>query len=95
MTDDRQDKVFLSLVTCHLSPVTVLMATRFMDRLIEVGTKALRRGPVSGETLLAPRRQLQRFRASPFDLARQLKSNLKFLILHSVVSDGPGSSTHA
>ena len=54
------------------------MATRFMDLLIEVGTKALRRGPVSGETLLATRRQLQRFRASPFDLARKLKSNLNF-----------------
>jgi len=54
------------------------MATRFMDRLIEVGTKASRREPVSGETLSAARRQLQRLRASPFDFARYLKSNLQF-----------------
>ena len=63
------------------------MATRFMDLLIEVGTKALRRGPVSGETLSALRRQLQRFRASPFDLARKLKSNLNFIALHPVERD--------
>ena len=36
--------------------------------LIEVGTKALRRGLMSGETLRAPRQQLRRLRASAFDL---------------------------
>ncbi len=39
-----------------------------LDRLIEVGTKALRRGLVSGETLRAPRQQLRQPRASAFDL---------------------------
>jgi hypothetical protein len=39
-----------------------------LDRLIEVGTKALRRGLMSGETLRAPRQQLRRLRASAFDL---------------------------
>ena len=49
-------------------------ATKFLrdnpilDRLIEVGTKALRRGLMSGETLRAPRQQLRRLRASAFDL---------------------------
>jgi hypothetical protein len=40
-----------------------------LDRLIEVGTKALRRGLMSGETLRAPRQQLRRLRASAFDLS--------------------------
>ncbi len=40
----------------------------FLDRLIEVGTKALRRELMSGETLRAPRQQLRRLRASVFDL---------------------------
>ena len=35
---------------------------------IEVVTKALRREPVSGETLLTLRQQLRRLRASAFDL---------------------------
>ncbi|MEP6742258.1 MAG: hypothetical protein ABJB61_07140 [bacterium] len=39
-----------------------------LDRFIEVGTKALRRGLMSGETLRAPRQQLRRLRASVFDL---------------------------
>jgi hypothetical protein len=37
-------------------------------RFIEVGTKALRRELMSGETLRAPRQQLRRLRASAFDL---------------------------
>ena len=78
--------------TIYYLPFTIhrlfAMATRFMDRIIEVGTKALRRGPVSGETLSAPRRQLQRLRASPFDLACKFKSNLNIITLRSVVSDG-------
>jgi hypothetical protein len=40
------------------------------DRFIEVGTKALRRELMSGETLRAPRQQLRRLRASAFDLFR-------------------------
>jgi heptosyltransferase I len=48
-----------------------------VDRLIEVNTKALRRWPVSGETLLAPRQQLQRLRASAFDLAIAFQSLLE------------------
>jgi hypothetical protein len=49
------------------------MATRLMKPLIVVGTKVLRRGPVSGETLLTPRQRLQRLRASPFDLLYSTK----------------------
>ena len=56
----------------------ILRDNPLLNRLIEVDTKALRRWPVSGETLLATRRQLQRLRASPFDLARKLNSNLNF-----------------
>jgi hypothetical protein len=41
------------------------------DRFIEVGTKALRRELMSGETLRAPRQQLRRLRASAFDLFRE------------------------
>jgi lipopolysaccharide heptosyltransferase I len=48
-----------------------------VDRLIEVDTKALRRWPVSGETLLAPRQQLRRLRASAFDLALDFQGLLK------------------
>ena len=48
-----------------------------VNRLIEVGTKALRRVPVSGETLLTPRQQLRRLRASAFDLLSTFPSLLK------------------
>src|SRR5215210_7722972 len=48
-----------------------------VDRLIEVDTKALRRWPVSGETLLAPRQQLRRLRASSFDSALDFQGLLK------------------
>ena len=47
----------------------ILRDNLFLDRLIEVGTKALRRGLMSGETLRAPRQQLRRHRASAFDLS--------------------------
>jgi ADP-heptose:LPS heptosyltransferase len=46
----------------------VLRDNPILDRIIEVGTKALRRGLMSGETLRAPRQQLRRLRASAFDL---------------------------
>jgi hypothetical protein len=42
-----------------------------LDRLIEVGTKALRRGLMSGETLRAPRQQLRRLCASAFVLSNK------------------------
>jgi heptosyltransferase-1 len=48
-----------------------------LDRLIEVDTKALRRGLVSGETLRAPRQQLRQLRASAFDLALDFQGLLK------------------
>ncbi|HEY6122673.1 MAG TPA: lipopolysaccharide heptosyltransferase I [Pyrinomonadaceae bacterium] len=48
-----------------------------IDRLIEVDTKALRRGLMSGETLRAPRQQLRRLRASAFDVAIDFQGLLK------------------
>ena len=53
----------------------------FLNRLIEVDTKALRRWPVSGETLLAPRQQLYRLRASAFDLAIDFQGLLKSALI--------------
>ncbi|MBA3321953.1 MAG: lipopolysaccharide heptosyltransferase I [Pyrinomonadaceae bacterium] len=55
----------------------ILRDNPFVDRLIEIDTKALRRWPVSGETLLAPRQQLRRLRASAFDLALDFQGLLK------------------
>src|SRR2546429_865683 len=49
----------------------------FLDRLIEIDTKALRRGLMSGETLRAPRQQLRLLRASAFDLALDFQGLLK------------------
>ena len=49
--------------------VEILRDNPILDRLIEIDTKALRRGLMSGETLRAPRQQLRRLRASAFDLA--------------------------
>lgn len=55
----------------------ILRDNHILDRLIEVDTKALRRWPVSGETLLAPRQQLRRLRASAFDSALDFQGLLK------------------
>src|SRR5215216_3269628 len=55
----------------------ILKDNPLLDRLIEVDTKALRRGLMSGETLRAPRQQLQRLRASAFDLALDFQGLLK------------------
>jgi lipopolysaccharide heptosyltransferase I len=55
----------------------ILRDNPLLDRLIEVDTKALRRWPVSGETLLAPRQQLRRLRASTFDSALDFQGLLK------------------
>src|SRR5215216_2797229 len=55
----------------------ILKDNPLLDRLIEVDTKALRRGLMSGETLRAPRQQLRRLRASAFDLALDFQGLLK------------------
>jgi heptosyltransferase-1 len=55
----------------------ILRDNPILDRLIEVDTKALRRGLMSGETLRAPRQQLRRLRASAFDIALDLQGLLK------------------
>ncbi|HCX28896.1 MAG TPA: lipopolysaccharide heptosyltransferase I [Blastocatellia bacterium] len=55
----------------------ILRDNQFLNRLIEVDTKALRRGSMSGETLRAPRQQLRRLRASAFDLALDFQGLLK------------------
>jgi lipopolysaccharide heptosyltransferase I len=48
-----------------------------LDLLIEIDTKGLRRWPMSGETLRAPRRQFHQLRASSFDLAIDFQGLLK------------------
>src|SRR5713226_1097842 len=55
----------------------ILKDNPLLDRLIEVDTKALGRGLVSGETLRAPRQQLRQLRASAFDLALDFQGLLK------------------
>jgi heptosyltransferase I len=55
----------------------ILRDNPLLESLIEVDTKALRRWPVSGETLLAPRQQLRRLRASAFDLSLDFQGLLK------------------
>ena len=55
----------------------ILKDNPILDRLIEVDTKALRRGLVSGETLRAPRQQLRQLRASAFDVALDFQGLLK------------------
>jgi heptosyltransferase I len=55
----------------------ILRDNQIINRLIEVDTKALRRWPVSGETLLAPRQQLRRLRASSFDIALDFQGLIK------------------
>jgi lipopolysaccharide heptosyltransferase I len=55
----------------------ILRDNHFLETLIEVDTKGLRRGPLSGETLAATRRQLRRLRASPFDLSLDFQGLLK------------------
>ncbi len=55
----------------------ILRDNPLLDRLIEVDTKALGRGLMSGETLRAPRQQLRRLRASAFDVALDFQGLLK------------------
>jgi lipopolysaccharide heptosyltransferase I len=55
----------------------ILRDNPLLDHLIEVDTKALRRGLMSGETLRAPRQQLRRLRASAFDIAIDFQGLIK------------------
>ncbi|MGH9966636.1 MAG: lipopolysaccharide heptosyltransferase I [Pyrinomonadaceae bacterium] len=55
----------------------ILRDNPLLNRLIEVDTKVLRRGLMSGETLRAPRQQLRRLRASAFDIALDFQGLLK------------------
>jgi lipopolysaccharide heptosyltransferase I len=55
----------------------ILKDNPLLDHLIEVDTKALRRGLMSGETLRAPRQQLRRLRASAFDIALDFQGLIK------------------
>src|ERR1043166_3786388 len=56
----------------------ILRSNPILDRLIEIDTKALRRGLMSGETLRAPRQQLRLLRASgAFDLALDFQGLIK------------------
>ena len=59
------------------SSAEILKDNPVLDRLIEVDTKALRRGLMSGETLRAPRQQLRRLRASAFDIALDFQGLIK------------------
>jgi heptosyltransferase I len=59
----------------------ILKDNPLLDRLIEVDTKALRRGLMSGETLRAPRQQLRLLRASAFDLALDFQGLLKSALI--------------
>ncbi|MFN2530505.1 MAG: glycosyltransferase family 9 protein [Pyrinomonadaceae bacterium] len=59
------------------SSAEILRDNPLLDRLIEVDTRALRRGLMSGETLRAPRQQLRRLRASAFDIALDFQGLVK------------------
>ena len=59
----------------------ILRDNPVLDHAIEVDTKALRRAPVSGETLSATRRQLRRLRASAFDFALDFQGLLKSALI--------------
>ncbi len=60
----------------------ILRDNPLLDRLIEIDTKALRRGLMSGETLRAPRQQLRLLRASAaFDLALDFQGLIKSVMI--------------
>jgi lipopolysaccharide heptosyltransferase I len=59
----------------------ILRDNPILESAIEVDTKALRRVPVSGETLSATRRQLRRLRASAFDFALDFQGLLKSALI--------------
>ncbi len=62
----------------------ILRDNPILDRLIEIDTKALRRGLMSGETLRAPRQQLRLLRASAFDLALDFQGLIKSAMIARV-----------
>jgi heptosyltransferase I len=72
-----------ALPNAHISWVVerrssaILRDNPVINHLIELDTKALRRWPASGETLLAPRQQFRRLRASSFDIAIDFQGLLK------------------
>src|ERR1043165_4511043 len=67
----------ISWVVEHRS-AEILRSNPILDRLIEIDTKALGRGLMSGETLRAPRQQLRLLRASgAFDLALDFQGLIK------------------
>src|SRR2546429_6805104 len=60
----------------------ILRDNPLLDRLIEIDTKALRRGLMSGETLRALRQQLRLLRASgAFDLALDFQGLIKSALI--------------
>jgi lipopolysaccharide heptosyltransferase I len=59
----------------------ILRGNPALDHLIEIDTKALRRAPSSGETLLATRWQLKRLRAPAFDVALDFQGLLKSALI--------------
>ncbi|HEX8160261.1 MAG TPA: lipopolysaccharide heptosyltransferase I [Pyrinomonadaceae bacterium] len=59
----------------------ILRDNPLIENLIVADTKALRRVPVSGETLSATRRQLRRLRASAFDSALDFQGLLKSALI--------------
>jgi lipopolysaccharide heptosyltransferase I len=59
----------------------ILRDNPIIENLIVADTKALRRAPVSGETLSATRRQLRRLRASSFDSALDFQGLLKSALI--------------
>jgi lipopolysaccharide heptosyltransferase I len=59
----------------------ILRDNPMIENLIVADTKALRRVPVSGETLSATRRQLRRLRASAFDSALDFQGLLKSALI--------------
>ncbi|HLL76059.1 MAG TPA: lipopolysaccharide heptosyltransferase I [Pyrinomonadaceae bacterium] len=63
------------------SAAEILRDNPVLQTAIEVDTKALRRAPVSGETLSATRRQLRRLRASAFDLSLDFQGLLKSALI--------------
>src|SRR5436190_21248842 len=66
----------------------ILKDNPLLDRLIEVDTKALRRGLMSGETLRAPRQQLRLLRASAFDLALDFQGLIKSAMIARLARAG-------
>jgi lipopolysaccharide heptosyltransferase I len=59
----------------------ILRDNPLLETLIVADTRALRRAPVSGETLLATRQQLRRLRASAFDLTLDFQGLLKSALI--------------